>query len=68
MRFFGTRQHGIPNKSSQYFKHIKVLKLAQEESNNIFREDKTLNKKRILSQKKSFDENLVIINNQIALN
>ena len=46
--FFGTRQHGIPElKVANIFKHIKVLKLAQEESKIFFREDKNLNKKNI---------------------
>ena len=35
--FFGTRQHGIPElKVANIFKHIKILKLATEKSQNLF--------------------------------
>ena len=67
--FFGTRQHGIPElKVANIFKHIKVLKLAQEESKNIFREDKNLNKKEYILLKKEMIEKFSNINKEISLN
>ena len=67
--FFGTRQHGIPElKVANIFKHIKVLKLAQEESKNIFREDKNLNKKEHILLKKEMIEKFSNINKEISLN
>ena len=43
--FFGTRQHGIPElKVANIFKHIKILKLAQEESKFILKQDRNLEK------------------------
>lgn len=42
--FFGTRQHGIPElKVANIFKHMKILKLAQQEARYILGEDKNLN-------------------------
>ena len=38
--FFGTRQHGLPElKVANLFKHIKILKLAQQEARYILGED-----------------------------
>ena len=45
--FFGTKQHGVPElKIANLFKHIKVLKKAQEEVNIILSEDPLLKKKK----------------------
>lgn len=67
--FFGTRQHGIPElKVANIFKHIKVLKLAQEEAKNIFKEDKNLNKEEYVLLKKEIMEKFSDINEEISLN
>ena len=67
--FFGTRQHGIPElKVANIFKHIKVLKLAQEEAKNIFKEDKNLNKEEHVLLKKEIMEKFSDINEEISLN
>ena len=55
-------------KVANIFKHIKVLKLAQEESKNIFREDKNLNKKEHILLKKEMIEKFSNINKEISLN
>lgn len=42
--FFGTRQHGLPElKVANIFKHMKILKLAQQEARYIISEDPKLN-------------------------
>ena len=41
--FFGTRQHGLPElKIANIFKHMKILKIAQQEARYIIGEDKGL--------------------------
>lgn len=41
--FFGTRQHGLPElKVANIFKHMKILKLAQQEARYIVSEDRKL--------------------------
>lgn len=41
--FFGTRQHGLPElKVANIFKHMRILKLAQQEARYIVGEDKKL--------------------------
>ena len=41
--FFGTRQHGLPElKVANIFKHMKILKLAQQEARIIFSKDSKL--------------------------
>ncbi|GIM31938.1 ATP-dependent DNA helicase RecG [Paraclostridium bifermentans] len=42
--FFGTRQHGLPDlKVANIFKHMKILKIAQQEARYIISEDPKLN-------------------------
>ncbi|WP_170075244.1 ATP-dependent DNA helicase RecG [Paraclostridium dentum] len=42
--FFGTRQHGLPElKVANIFKHMKILKIAQQEARYIISEDPKLN-------------------------
>ena len=42
--FFGTRQHGLPElKVANIFKHMKILKLAQQEARYIIGNDQKLN-------------------------
>jgi ATP-dependent DNA helicase RecG len=42
--FFGTRQHGLPElKIANIFKHMKILKIAQQEARYIIGEDEKLN-------------------------
>lgn len=67
--FFGTRQHGLPElKVANIFKHMKILKIAQQEARYIISEDPKLNnyenekiKKKIL---KKFENRL----EEISLN
>ena len=41
--FFGTRQHGLPElKVANIFKHMKILKVAQQEARYIVGEDPKL--------------------------
>ena len=41
--FFGTRQHGLPElKIANIFKHMKILKIAQQEARYIIGEDSKL--------------------------
>lgn len=43
--FFGTRQHGLPElKIANIFKHMKILKIAQQEARYIIGEDMKLHK------------------------
>lgn len=43
--FFGTRQHGLPElKIANIFKHMKILKIAQQEARYIIGEDNNLQK------------------------
>ena len=38
--FFGTRQHGLPElKVANIFKHMKILKLAQQEAKDVIEKD-----------------------------
>lgn len=50
--FFGTKQHGIPElKIANIFKHIKILKQAQDEAKLILQEDPLLNTYKNLKMK-----------------
>lgn len=67
--FFGTRQHGLPElKVANIFKHIKILKLAQEEAKNILEFDKNLSKKEHLLLKNEIVEKFKNIDEEISLN
>lgn len=67
--FFGTRQHGLPElKVANIFKHIKILKLAQEEAKNILKDDKNLNKNENLLLKREIIEKFSDIDKEISLN
>ena len=67
--FFGTRQHGLPElKVANIFKHIKILKLAQEEAKNILKNDKNLSKNENILLKKEIIEKFSDINKEISLN
>lgn len=67
--FFGTRQHGIPElRVANIFKHIKILKLAQEESKIILKNDRNLEKKDNILLKKEIIKKFSSINEEISLN
>ena len=67
--FFGTRQHGIPElKVANIFKHIKILKLAQEESKIILKQDRNLEKSEHILLKQEIVEKFSSINKEISLN
>lgn len=67
--FFGTRQHGLPElKVANIFKHIKILKSAQEEAKNILKNDRNLSKKENILLKKEIIEKFSNINQEISLN
>lgn len=67
--FFGTRQHGIPElKVGNIFKHIKILKLAQEESKFILKQDRNLEKSEHILLKQEIVEKFSSINKEISLN
>ena len=67
--FFGTRQHGLPElKVANIFKHIKILKLAQEEAKNILKNDKNLSKNENILLKKEIIEKFSDIDKEISLN
>lgn len=67
--FFGIRQHGLPElKVANIFKHIKILKLAQEEAKNILKNDKNLSKNENILLKKEIIEKFSDINKEISLN
>ena len=67
--FFGTRQHGIPElKVANIFKHIKILKLAQEESKFILKQDRNLEKSEHILLKQEIVEKFSSINKEISLN
>ena len=67
--FFGTRQHGLPElRVANIFKHMKILKLAQQEARYIISEDLKLqnyeNKKLKQEVLKKFENRL----EEISLN
>ncbi len=67
--FFGTRQHGLPEfKVANIFKHIKILKLAQEEAKNILEFDKNLSKKEHILLRNEIVEKFKNIDKEISLN
>ena len=67
--FFGPRQHGLPElKVANIFKHIKILKSAQEEAKNILKNDRNLSKKENILLKKEIIEKFSNINQEISLN
>ncbi|EQF23804.1 ATP-dependent DNA helicase RecG [Clostridioides difficile CD160] len=67
--FFGTRQHGLPElKVANLFKHIKILKLAQQEARYILGEDNNLQLKENMPLKKEIIDKFKDIVKEISLN
>lgn len=67
--FFGTRQHGLPElKVANLFKHIKILKLAQQEARYIFGEDNNLQLKENMALKKEIIDKFKDTLKEISLN
>ncbi|HBG7285192.1 ATP-dependent DNA helicase RecG [Clostridioides difficile] len=67
--FFGTRQHGIPElKVANLFKHIKILKLAQQEARYILGEDNNLQLKENMALKKEIIDKFKDTLKEISLN
>ena len=67
--YISPRQHGIPElKVANIFKHIKVLKLAQEESKFILKQDRNLEKSEHILLKQEIVEKFSSINKEISLN
>lgn len=67
--FFGTRQHGLPElKVANLFKHIKILKLAQQEARYILGEDNSLQLKENMALKKEIIDKFKDTLKEISLN
>lgn len=67
--FFGTRQHGLPElKVANLFKHIKILKLAQQEARYILGEDSNLQLKENMPLKKEIIDKFKDTLKEISLN
>ncbi len=67
--FFGTRQHGLPElKVANLFKHIKILKLAQQEARYILGEDNNLQLKENIALKKEIIDKFKDTLKEISLN
>lgn len=67
--FFGTRQHGLPElKVANLFKHIKILKLAQQEARYILGEDNSLQLKENMAFKKEIIDKFKDTLKEISLN
>lgn len=67
--FFGTRQHGLPElKVANLFKHIKILKLAQQEARYILGEDNNLQLKENIPLKKEIIDKFKDTLKEISLN
>ncbi|MGX9757309.1 ATP-dependent DNA helicase RecG [Clostridioides difficile] len=67
--FFGTRQHGLPElKVANLFKHIKILKLAQQEARYILGEDNNLQLKDNIPLKKEIIDKFKDTLEEISLN
>ncbi|WP_200802248.1 ATP-dependent DNA helicase RecG [Clostridioides difficile] len=67
--FFGTRQHGLPElKVANLFKHIKILKLAQQETRYILGEDNNLQLKENMALKKEIIDKFKDTLKEISLN
>lgn len=67
--FFGTRQHGLPElKVANLFKHIKILKLAQQEARYILGEDNNLQLKENMPLKKEIIDKFKDTVKEISLN
>lgn len=67
--FFGTRQHGLPElKVANLFKHIKILKLAQQEARYILGEDNNLQLKENFPLKKEIIDKFKDTLEEISLN
>ncbi|MFQ5010735.1 DNA helicase RecG [Clostridioides difficile] len=67
--FFGTRQHGLPElKVANLFKHIKILKLAQQEARYILGEDNNLQLKENMALKKEIIDKFKGTLKEISLN
>ena len=67
--FFGTRQHGLPElKVANLFKHIKILKLAQQEARYILGEDNNLQLKENMALKKEIIDKFKDTLKEISLN
>lgn len=67
--FFGTRRHGLPElKVANLFKHIKILKLAQQEARYILGEDNNLQLKENMALKKEIIDKFKDTLKEISLN
>lgn len=67
--FFGTRQHGLPElKIANIFKHMKILKIAQQEARYIISEDINLNKAENKLLKKEIINKFEYAAREISLN
>lgn len=67
--FLGTRQHGLPElKVANLFKHIKILKLAQQEARYILGEDNNLQLKENMALKKEIIDKFKDTLKEISLN
>ncbi|EGT2198982.1 ATP-dependent DNA helicase RecG [Clostridioides difficile] len=67
--FFGTRQHGLPElKVANLFKHIKILKLVQQEARYILGEDNNLQLKENMALKKEIIDKFKDTLKEISLN
>lgn len=67
--FFGTRQHGLPElKVANLFKHIKILKLAQQEARYILGEDNNLQLKENIPLKNEIIDKFKDTLEEISLN
>ena len=67
--FFGTRQHGLPElKVANIFKHMKILKLAQQEARYIVSEDSKLQNFKNKMLKKEIMEKFEHSIKEISLN
>ena len=67
--FFGTRQYGLPElKVANLFKHIKILKLAQQEARYILGEDNNLQLKENMALKKEIIDKFKDTLKEISLN
>ncbi len=67
--FFGTRQHGLPElKVANIFKHMKILKLAQQEARDIISDDNKLQNKINYNLKEHIIEKFENSAKEISLN
>ena len=67
--FFGTRQHGLPElKVANIFKHMKILKVVQQEARNILKNDSNLRNEQNLRLKREIFKKFENRLNEISLN